>query len=382
MYSFEFNAPTKIICERGAIAKTGALAAELGNKALICTGGGSLKRNGSLDIIINSLNENNIGYAVYEGIPSDPEIKDVDIGVSVCVEEKCDLLIAAGGGSVIDCAKAIGLAAANNCPVSELECLKPKHPMLPLIAIPTTAGTASEVTKMSIITDNAKKKKTVIATDKIIPSVAVLDVNTTLSMPPEVAAATGMDAFTHAIESYLSDKASVMTQMLALEAIRLISGNLHSSVYNNKNIEAREAMLLGQMYAGLGFSNTSTALVHSMSRPLGVYYGIPHGEANAVLLPAVMEYNMPACAHKMAEIAKAMGIDSVLKGDTDYAKALVVRLYEMLDTLPLRKRLGEMGVRLSDLEAMAESGYDAASTWVNPRKPTIDEMVEIYKKIM
>lgn len=379
MEAFQFVTPGKIICQKGGINIAGELSENYGNKPLICIGGGSVKKAGYLDRLLSSIKGD---YAIYEGIPSDPTVEDVNKGAKICVDNNCDVIIAMGGGSVIDCAKAVGLVASNGGSITDYEFKEAKKPMLPLIAIPTTAGTASEVTKMSIITDTVAKKKMVIASEKIMPTIALLDAEVTVSMPSKIAAATGMDALTHAMESYLSDKASPMTKMFALKAVELIAKNIHSATYNPNNIEAKEAMLLGQMYAGLGFSNTSTALVHSMSRPLGVYYGIPHGEANAVLLATVMEYNMPACTKEMAEMAKVMGIDSQCKGDWDYAKALIEHLFEIHYTLPLRRTLGEMGVKEEDLKPMAESGFPAASTKVNPRKPTIDEMVEIYSKLM
>lgn len=379
MEAFQFVTPGKIICQKGGINLVGELVKKYGSKPLICIGGGSVKKAGYLEKVIKSIEGD---YAIYEGIPSDPVVEDVKKGAVICADNKCDVIVAMGGGSVIDCAKAVGLVAANGGSITDYEFCEPEKAMLPLIAIPTTAGTASEVTKMSIITDTAAKKKMVINTEKIMPLVALLDAEVTCSMPAKIAAATGMDALTHCMESYLSDKASPMTKMFALKAVELISKNIHSATYNPNNMKAKEAMLLGQMYAGLGFSNTSTALVHSMSRPLGVYYGIPHGEANAVLLATVMEYNMPACTKEMAEMAKAMGIDCECKGDWDYAKALIKHLYEIHYSLPLRRNLAEMGVKEEDIRPMAESGFGAASTKVNPRKPTVEEMVELYKKLM
>lgn len=382
MKPFQFVSPKKIVIERGGIQRVGNLAKGFGKKPLICIGGGSVKKAGYLDTILFSLEEAGMEYALYEGIPSDPAIADVEKGYDICQENHCDMVIAMGGGSVIDAAKVIGLLAANPGKVVELEGKEPQNPMIPMIAIPTTAGTASEVSKYSIITDPVQKKKMVLASDKIVPDVAFLDVEVTCSMPAEIAAATGMDALTHAMESYLSDNASIITKSFALQAVELIAKNIHAATYNPKNIEAKEAMLIGQMYAGLGFSNTSTCLVHSMSRPLGVYYGIPHGEANAVLLATVMEFNMPACTKEMAEMARAMGIDSVAKGDWDYAKALIAHLYEIHRVLPLRRTLAEMQVAEKDLKPMAESAYGAGSTWVNPRKPSVQEIVELYKKLM
>lgn len=379
----KFISPAKIVIERSGILSIGKLAKPLGKKALICIGGGSLKRSGYLDKIKESLKAENIKWEVYEGIPSDPDIERVNIGVELCRNSNCDMIIAVGGGSVIDASKAIGLIANNsNGDITYYEKNKPENRMLPMIAVPTTTGTASEVSMYSIITDNEAKRKMVIAGEFILPDVALLDVDLTLSLPSKITAATGMDALTHAIESYISDNAFEMTRMFALRAVELIAKNIHCAVYNPKNIKAKEAMLIGQMYAGLAFSNTSTALVHSMSRPLGVYYGIPHGEANAILLATIMEYNLPCCIEEFKTLAKAIEIEPVDKSSTSYAKAFVDRIKEIHYTLPLSRTISEKGAKESDFKAMAEDAAAAGGTGVNPRKPSVDEIIELYKKLM
>ncbi|HCW54438.1 MAG TPA: alcohol dehydrogenase [Clostridium sp.] len=378
----KFISPAKIVIEQNGILSIGKLAESLGKKALICIGGSSFKKSGYLDKVKESLEAENIEYEIYEGIPSDPDIESVNKGVEVCRNSNCDMVIAIGGGSVLDAAKAIGLIANNSKDIAYYEKNKPENRMIPMIAVPTTVGTASEVSMYSIITDKKVKRKMVIYGEFILPDVALLDVNLTLGLPPHITAATGMDALTHAIESYVSDRAFEMTRMFALRAIELIMKNIHGATYNSNNIKAKESMLIGQMYAGLAFSNTSTALVHSMSRPLGVYYGIPHGEANAMLLATVMEYNLPCCIEEFKTLAKAVDLEPNDKSSISYAKAFVDRVKEIHYTLPLSKTISEKGAKESDLNAMAQDALASGSTWVNPRKPTVDEIIELYKKVM
>lgn len=381
MDSCQFISPQKIVIEEGGVSSAGGLLKGLGTKALVCIGGSSARKNGSLDKLLHSLESAGISNAVFEGIPSDPDVATIETGYALCKQNGCDLVVGMGGGSVLDTAKAVGLLAVNGGRVTDYETSRPPKPMLPMLAIPTTAGTASEVTKMAVITDPVQKKKMLLNCEEILPRIALLDVELTYSMPAKIAAATGMDALTHAMEAYLSDKASPLTDLYALKAVGMIARNIHGATYNPKNTAAKQEMLIGQMFAGMAFSNTMTCLVHSMSRPLGVYYGIPHGEANAVLLATVMEYNLPACVARMADMAKAMGL-SREGGDWALAEALIEHLKKIHSLLPLRHDLKEMGVRAEDLRPMAESAFAAGTTKVNPRKPTVDEIVALYRKLM
>ncbi len=382
MKSNIFISPLKIITERGGISNVGFYSKDLGKKALICVGGSSARKSGSLDKAITSLAKEGIGHAVYEGIPSDPDIESVLKGLEVCKKEGCDFIVALGGGSVIDAAKAIGLIFNNGGEVSYYEKNKPSKRMLPMIAVPTTAGTASEVTMYSIITDNSQKRKMVISCEEILPDIALLDAELTISTPPSVAAATGMDALTHAIESYISDRATPTTRLFALKAIEMIMGSIHCAVYNPKNIDAKENMIVAQMYAGMAFSNTSTALVHSMSRPLGVHFGVPHGEGNAVLLSTVMEFNMPTCVEEFSQIAKAAGLEPATGGKVGYADAFLCELRRIHENLPLRKDLKDLNITEKDLDEMGQVALASGSTGVNPRKPSLSEIKELFKKLM
>lgn len=382
MESIKFVSPKKIVVERGSVLKTGTMMKSVGSNALICIGGNSFKNSGGILKLTSSLDRLGLKYTVYDSILPDPDVSCVEKGAEICIENGCDCIISAGGGSVIDAGKAIGLLVVNGGKIQDYVKTMPSKRMLPMIAIPTTAGTASEVTKYSIITDKEQKKKLVIAGEEIVPDIALLDVDLTLTMPPKIAAATGMDALTHAIESYISDNANMLTRKFSMEATKLILDNLASAVYNLNDIKAHENMLYAQMLAGLAFSATTTCLVHSMSRPLGACYGIPHGEANAVLLPDVLRYNLIACVSKLAQIARECRIGVAVEDDYAYANALIDRIDQLKAELPIRTRLSRMGVEEKDFDFMADDALSASSTAVNPRKPLREDIIGIYKKLM
>ena len=302
-----FRSPPTIIYGKGTVTSVGEQAARFGKKAVLVCGKGSLRKSGVLDIIVSSLEKAGVSCAVYDRVGSDPTTSDVDDGAAFAKENGCDVIVAAGGGSPLDAAKGIGMLLTNGGKVTDYEKTAPEKESLPIIAIPTTAGTGSEATRYSVITDTDRNIKMLLSTDGIIPKVAILDFAITKSLPPFMTAATGMDALTHAIESYINVNASPMTKMYSLEAIRLISKSLIPAVLDGRNEQAREDMLLAALYAGIAICSAPTALVHSMSRPLGAWFHIPHGLANAMLLSTVMEYNRPSCPEKFRDIAIAMG---------------------------------------------------------------------------
>ncbi len=367
-----FLCTPKVMHGVGVLSEIAPQLALLGKKPMILIGGGSFRRSGALEALLASVQGD---YALFEGVPSDPDVATVEASAKAYVAAGCDYLIAAGGGSVLDAAKAAGLLIANGGDIADYETAVPQKASPPLVAIPTTAGTGSEVTKWTIITDPARKKKMAIGHESLMPALAVLDPELTLSMPPSVTAATGMDALTHAIEAYLSDKATPLSDVWSLAAIKLIAKNLLIAAEEPQNNAARGAMLLGQFCAGLAFNNSSVALVHAMSRPLGAYYGVPHGEANAMLLPIVLEYNQGERQERYAAMAEAMEI-----GETE-AAAVVRYVAGLLERLPLKKRLSDYGVQEEDLPKMARDAYNNGSAKVNPRKPLEMEVFALYKSI-
>ncbi|OBR96192.1 MULTISPECIES: iron-containing alcohol dehydrogenase [Clostridium] len=375
-----FQSPKKIMYGKNTANFIGNEAAVFGNKAMIVTGKHSSKKTGALDKVYYSLKDQGIDPVIFNKVESDPSVFTVREGVKVGKEEKVDFIVALGGGSAMDAAKAISMVIGNGGDILDYEKVQPKTYGIPIIAVPTTAGTGSEVSKFSIITDTERKIKMLISSNFIIPEIAILDPLLTMMMPPQVTAATGMDAFTHAIEAYISKAAQPMSDTFAIKAINVISSNISRSVLKG-DIEAREKMLLGQMYAGLAFSNASTALVHSMSRPLGAYYKVPHGMANAILLTEVMKFNRASCAERFKVIAEAMGENVEGKSVREASLIAVDTIRSIFLETGLPVSLKEVGVDKDNFRKMAEDAMESKTTALNPRKPTLEQLVEIYEKI-
>lgn len=377
-----FQIPPRILFGNGCVAKVGEEAAKLGRTALVVTGASSSTRTGALDKVTSALEASGVTPVVFAQVESDPSVHTVNKGVALARDEGCDVVVALGGGSPLDAAKAVSLLLTNTGVVQDYEGFVPFAPGAPIIAIPTTAGTGSEVTRFTVITDTERRIKMLIGGEGIIPRVALLDPELTLSMPPSVTAATGMDALTHAIEAYISRRAMPLTDVNALKAIELIGANLIKAVTDPGNRAAREAMLLGQLFAGFAFSNSSVALVHSMSRPLGANFGVPHGTANALLLPVVMGYNRPSCPERLADVARALGEDITGLSSRDASRLCVEILAEIFEETGLPANLSEFGVAPADIPRLAEDALASGSTLNNPRKPTLEDIAELYMEIM
>jgi 1,3-propanediol dehydrogenase/alcohol dehydrogenase len=302
-------------------------------------------------------------------------------GAALCKEARAEVVVAIGGGSPLDAAKAIALLATNQEEIGTYEKEVPLKEALPLVAIPTTSGTGSEITRFTVITDTKTKVKMLIGHETLIPKVAILDPILTVSMPKDVTAATGMDALTHAIEAYTSKVATPFTDLFALKAVELISQNLIRAVHNPEDLEARANMLKGQMYAGYAFGNASVALVHAMSRPLGAHFGLSHGIANAILLPGVLAYNRATCVGKMRDLAKALGeiVEGVSAKEASHkAVAAVEALFEETG---LEKRLSAYGVKEDQLPLLVEDAFASGSRLNNPRIATKEDLLNLYQQI-
>ncbi|WP_446899047.1 iron-containing alcohol dehydrogenase [Clostridium sp. LBM24168] len=376
-----FQSPRNIIYGKDSIGLVGKQTKKFGKEVMIVTGRHSSKESGALEKVLHSLKDENLDCVVFDKVESDPGVDTVRYGVKIAKENSIDVIVAIGGGSALDAAKAISMVITNGGDITDYEDKIPQKDAVPIIAVPTTAGTGSEVSKFSIITDNERKIKMLISSDFIIPKVAILDPKLTLMMPQSVTAATGMDAFTHAIEAYISKATQPMSELYAIKAIKIISNSLTKAVLKGDDIEARSNMLIGQMYAGLAFSNSSTALVHSMSRPLGAYYGIPHGLANALLLPEVMKFNRAACAEKLKVMASAMGENVSGKSTREASYLAIEAIKNIFLETGLPTRLKEIGVDRENFEKMAQDAMKSRTTELNPRKPRVEQLVEIYKKI-
>ena len=378
-----FLVPPVLIFGSGSAAQVGEESRKLGgNKGLIITDEILLKL-GAREVIEQALGQADIQHAVYAGVFTEPTVDFVAEGVRSYQEANCDFLLAVGGGSAIDTAKAISVMAANGGAIEDYQgANKVSKPGVPLIAVPTTAGTGSEVTQFTIITDTKRDVKMLIASPFLIPAKAIVDPLLTLSMPRGLTAATGVDALTHAIEAYVSVKAQPMSDIFALSAIELISGNLRQAWSNGNNREAREKTMLGALQAGIAFSNSSVALVHGMSRPIGAYFHVAHGVSNAALLSVVTEFSLIGTPERYARIAQAMGENTdgltVLEA-SDVAAEAIARLIEDIE-IPTLPELGVEEEKLDKLAPqMAEDAIASGSPANNPRQATKEEIVELYK---
>ncbi len=351
-------------------------------KAFVCSDSDLIKF-GVTKKVTDVLDNAGLAYEIYSNIKPNPTIENVQTGVAAFKKSGADYLIAIGGGSSMDTAKAIGIIIANPEfeDVRSLEGVAPtKKPSIPIIAVPTTAGTAAEVTINYVITDVEKKRKFVCVDTHDIPVIAVVDPDMMSSMPKGLTASTGMDALTHAIEGYITKGAWEMTDMFHLKAIELISKNLRGACENTK--EGREGMALGQYIAGMGFSNVGLGIVHSMAHALGAVYDTPHGVANAILLPTVMEYNAPCTGTKYKDIAIAMGVEGVENmSQEEYRKAAVDAVKKLSADVGIPADLKAI-VKAEDVDFLAQSAMDDACRPGNPKDPTFEDIKNLYLSLM
>lgn len=368
--------------DKGAIGEIPGIAKAKGFKHVFICSDPDLVKFGITSKVTDLLEKEGIAYTVYSGIKPNPTIENVKDGVSAFKECGADSIITIGGGSSMDTAKAIGIIITNPefADVRSLEGVAPtKNHAVPTIAVPTTAGTAAEVTINYVITDLEKERKFVCVDEHDIPEYAIVDPDMMASMPKGLTASTGMDALTHAIEGYTTKAAWEMTDMFHLEAIKLISLNLRGAVENKP--ENREGMALAQYIAGMGFSNVGLGIAHSIAHTLGAHYDTPHGVACAMMLPIVMEYNKEYTGEKYREIARAMGVAGVDDMSVDeYRKAAVdaVRQLSVDVGIPTKNEK----VREEDLDILAKDAFEDACRPGNPRETSVEELKELYRKIM
>ena len=364
----------KVIAEE--VAKRGY------KKALIVTDKDLIKF-GVADQVIAVLKDANIPYEIFDEVKPNPTVKNVKAGIAAFQAAGADFMIAIGGGSSMDTSKAIGIII-NNPEFSDVVSLegvaKTKKKSVPVIALPTTAGTAAEVTINYVITDEENVKKMVCVDPNDIPTLAIIDPELMLSMPRGLTASTGMDALTHAIEGLITLGAWEMSDMFETKAIEMIAKWLPKAVENPSDIEARDGMATAQYIAGMAFSNVGLGLVHGMAHPLGAYYDIPHGVANALLLPFVMEYNKEAAKAKYRTIAEAMGVDTSSMSDDEAADAAVKAVKDLAIRVRIPQHLSEIGVPESGLPTLAQAAFNDVCTPGNPRQTNVEEILAIYKK--
>lgn len=334
------------------------------------------------DKIIEVFEKHQIPFETYTDVKANPTISNVQNGVKAFKASGADFIVALGGGSSIDTAKGIGIVS-NNPEFADVKSLEgvadTKHKAIPTFALPTTAGTAAEVTINYVIIDEEAKKKMVCVDPNDIPAVAIVDPELMYSMPKGLTAATGMDALTHAIESFITPGAWAMSDMMELKAIEMIAENLKAAVDNGNDPIAREGMAIAQYIAGMGFSNVGLGIVHSMAHPLGAHYDTPHGVANALLLPYVMEYNAQSpAAPKYIQIAQAMGVNTQGMNQEEGVKAAIEAVQQLSLSIGIPQKLSEIGVRKEDLHQLAIDAYNDVCTGGNPRPTSIEDIEKLY----
>jgi len=354
-------------------------------KALVVTDK-VLVKVGVTDKVTKLFDDAGLAYEVYDDVKENPAVSTVQNGVAAFKAAGADYIIAVGGGSPIDTAKAIAIII-NNPEFADVVSLEggaeTKNKCVPIIAVPTTAGTAAEVTINYVITDEEKKRKFVCYDPHDIPIVSIIDSDMMASMPKTLAAATGMDALTHAIEGYITKGAWEMTDMFHLKAIEIIARSLRGAV--NGDGDGQEGMALGQYIAGMGFSNVGLGIVHSMAHPLGALYDTPHGVANAILLPTIMEYNAESTGEKYREIAFAMGVNPCLAYNMsieDVRVAAIDAVKQLASDVGIPAKLSDIGVKEEDLQFLAESAFADVCTGGNPKDTSVADILKLYKKIL
>ena len=376
--------PPTIITGAGASEKAGEQAKRLGaTNALIVTDPG-IAKIGYADQIAKNLHNAGIATSTFSDVTPDPTLQNVTDGLKQYRAENCDVIISIGGGSAIDCGKGIAMKLTNDGEFADYMGVdKIPNPGAPLIAIPTTAGTGSEVTKVTVITDTDRNVKMMLSSVCLLASAALVDPLLSLTTPPHLTAAVGVDALTHAIEAYISKRAQPLTDALALKAIRLISGSLRQAWSDGENIPARTDMMLGASIAGMAFSNSSVALVHGMSRPIGAYFHIHHGLSNAVLLLDVMEFSVVGAPKRFADIAEAMGepIDGL--SPMKQADAAIFAVERLVNDIQM-PRLGKIGIDKEKFEQvidqMAVDAIASGSPANNPRQASAEDIAALYRK--
>jgi alcohol dehydrogenase class IV len=371
----EFRLPEVMYFGWGAVEQLGAEAARLGKRALLVTGRGSMKRLGIEDRVMKLLTDAGLEVASFSGVESDPRSATIDRGARVAREERCDLVVGLGGGSPMDTARAVAAMAVLEGSILDYVHGKAiDRPGLPLINIATTSGTASEITSVSVVLDEERQLKMGLKSPFWFARVAITDPELTLGMPPALTAATGLDALTHAVESYLSTGATPPSEALSLHAVGLIGEHLRAACRDGSDRAARQGMAMASMLAGMAFANSGLGLVHGLVHPLGARYPVPHGAGCGRLLPYVLRFNLPAAKQKLAEVARALTGNAAATPD-DAAMAVEA----LLRDVGVPCGLADIGIRGEDMDGLAKDGLVAGAVRTNPRQPTEAEALAILE---
>jgi len=379
--TFSFTGARKIVFGCGTFSGLAAQVRDLRAKKPFVALDGNLAKMGMRDRIVEMFDREGMKAVLYDKVLPEPPLEQADEGAKLAQKGKCDLVIGIGGGSAMDVAKAVAVVAAHGAEAKDFLGLnKVPGPGLPTIMVPTTAGTGSEVTFTAVFVRSDLQKKEGMNSVYMYPDLALLDPELTVSLPPQPTAASGIDALCHAIESYTSVIASPASEMFSLEAVALIAGNLRTCVHNGKDIEAREAQMLGSLYAGIGLANAGVGAAHSLSYPLGGKYGISHGIANTLMLPRIMEYNLPGALEKFALVAEAMGENTEGLSVRDAAMLAVEAVDNLIEDCGIATGLEELGIPEEDFPEMARVAMTVARPLENnPRKVTLEDAIAIYR---
>ncbi|MFV0595920.1 L-threonine dehydrogenase [Shewanella sp.] len=375
----KFFIPSVNVLGKGAVNDAIGDIKTLGFKRALIVTDKPLVKIGLVGEVTEKLGQNGINSTVFDGVQPNPTVGNVEAGLALLKANQCDFVISLGGGSPHDCAKGIALVATNGGSIKDYEGLdQSTKPQLPLVAINTTAGTASEMTRFCIITDEARHIKMAIVDKHTTPLLSVNDPELMLKKPASLTAATGMDALTHAVEAYVSIAANPITDACAIKAIELIQGNLVNAVNQGQDIEAREQMAYAQFLAGMAFNNASLGYVHAMAHQLGGFYDLPHGVCNALLLPHVQEYNAKVVPHRLKDIAKAMGVDVTNMTDEQGAAAAITAIKALSVAVNIPENLTLLGVKAEDIPTLAENALKDACGFTNPKQATHEEICQIF----
>ena len=380
----EFRMPKSVLYGRNSFEKLGDQSRKLGKRAFIVSDT-IMEKLGYVERCVDHLNAKGITVITYNEVNTEPTNLHVLEALSICKEGKCDFIIGIGGGSCIDAAKAVAVLYTNGGEIEDYvqKDIEIEYNPLPLIAIPTTSGTGSEVTSVAVITNKKTDVKMMIKHPSFIPHVAIIDPIFTSSVPPHITAATGVDALCHAIEAYISKVSQPLTDVLALSAIESIMKYLRIAYEDGDNMEAREAMMIASLQAGIAFSNASVTLVHGMSRPVGALFHVPHGISNAILLPAVLEFTKMSAIKRLAEVGRSLNKDLYSHSNEEVANYTIAEIKKLCFDLRI-PNLREYGIDEVEFEnaisKMAKDAIESGSPGNNPRVPSYDEIKELYRK--
>lgn len=380
---FNFQAPADLTFGAGASRQLAEKLRSLSIGRPLVVADRGVVQAGVVAQALAGLGPANISYVVFDEVEENPSCETVEKAAAVYKQEGCDGFVGIGGGSPMDVAKVASILVTNGGRPQDYEGRARFHnPRAPLVLVPTTAGTASEVTYNAVITDLERVFKFPVISPHLVPDVALCDPELTLSKPPGLTAATGMDALTHAVESFINNVENPVTRHLAAKAIELMSANLRTAVYNPGNLQARSDMLLGSTLAGMAFTVTRLGNVHAMSHPLGAYFNVPHGVANSILLPRVMAFNLPACVERMAEVARLMGERVEGLTPLEAAERAVAAVQRLSQDIKIPASLTEVGVTADKIPLMAEDTMKSGNVAVNPRRTTWHDIVHLFEGAM